>query len=225
MIPRYYNFLRESSYEDLDYIVEQQNGDAPKCHYLTGPFMMAGSPNKNKRIYDIDEMITESERYTTEYVKTGRALGELNHPIGEGCTEINLEKAAHMVVNLERKDNLIFGKTKILSTPTGVITRQLLSDGVKIGISSRALGKLIPENGFNKVKGLKLICLDLVHEPSAPAMLESIMESKQFLIEEGGKIVEIALEGVEKRISNLPRKDVDDYLKETFIKFFDSLKK
>lgn len=224
MIPKFYNFLRESTYENLDYVVEQQNGDAPKAHYLSGPFMMGGSPNKNLRIYDMDEMVAEATRYTNDYVKTGRALGELNHPVGEGCTEVNLEKAAHMIVTLERKDNLIYGKTKILSTPTGVITRQLLSDGVKIGISSRALGKLIPEGGFNKVKNLKLICLDLVHEPSAPAMLESVLESKQFLIEEGGKIIEIAMRDLERSVSNLPKKDVENYVKESFIQFFKTLK-
>ena len=219
---RTFKLLNEVQDEGLEYIYEEQNRDSGGSHYLQGPFMMAEVPNKNHRKYSLTEMTNEVERYMKDYVKTNRALGELNHPANS--TEINLERAAHMVVNIERKDNMFYGKTKILSTPCGTVTKQLLSDGVRIGISSRALGRMIPEGNINVVEGLHLICLDLVHEPSAPAMLDSIMESSEYLIDEGGRIVELAVRDLRKRVSSLPKSDLEGYIAESFKRFFDTLR-
>jgi len=37
--------------------------------------MMANEVNKNKRCYDLNEMVSEAKRYTDECIKNGRALG------------------------------------------------------------------------------------------------------------------------------------------------------
>lgn len=184
---------------------------------------MATNPNKNRRIYNLTEMVNEVERYKKEFIASNRSLGELSHP--ESSTEVNLERACHMVINLEQKDNIFYGKSKILSTPMGTLTKQLINDGVKLGISSRALGKLIPLGENNQVEGFHLICLDVVHEPSAPALLDSIMEGRQFLIQEGGRIVELACNSLECRLNSIPKKDVETYLKESFLEFINNLRK
>jgi hypothetical protein len=184
---------------------------------------MAEGTNKNGRQYKLNEMINEVGRYQTEFIKTGRSLGELNHP--SQSAEVDLKNACHMVVSLEQKGNLFYGKSKILSTPSGAIVKSLLNDGVQLGISTRALGRLVPKNDINIVEGFRLITLDLVHEPSvSSAMLESVLENKQYIVEEGGKIVELACNGLECSLKNLPKKDIQNHLQESFLQFINSLK-
>ena len=61
------------------------------------------------------------------------------------------------------------GKVKVLNTPSGKILQQLVSDGVKLGISSRALGSVNESEGKTMVQeDLQLICFDFVSEPSTP---------------------------------------------------------
>lgn len=209
---------------ELDVIIEEKNSKEGRNVYISGIYMMAENTNKNGRRYKLDEMINEVSRYKKEFIDTGRSLGELNHPAQSA--EVDLKNACHMVVSLEQKGNFFHGKSKILSTPSGVIVKSLLNDGVQLGISSRALGKLVPSTeGINLVEGFRLITLDLVHEPSvSSAMLESVLENKQYIVDEGGKIVELACNGLECSIKNLPKKDIEIHLKESFLSFINSLK-
>lgn len=218
------NFLCENQNTELEYVFESQNIKGEQHHFLQGPMLMANSPNRNKRIYKLDEMVREVARYDHDYIKTNRACGELNHP--KNATDINPANVCHMVTEMHQEGNMFYGKTKILSTPSGVIVKQLLSDGVKLGISSRALGSVVPQSdGTNLVENFHLICLDLVMEPSVgSAMLESVMESKQYIIDEGGRIVELGMAGLTKSLSTLPVKNKQQYIEEAFKKFFDSLK-
>jgi hypothetical protein len=209
--------------EDLEVIVEEKNKDEPRVVYIKGPYMLASKPNQNKRIYDLNEMVSEVGRYTTDFIKHSRALGELDHPANS--TDVSLEKACHNIVSLEQNDNIFFGKSRILSTPSGVVVKQLLMDGIKLGCSSRALGSLLSEGEYNKVKNFHLIAVDLVHQPSyASAILESINENRQYIISEGGKIVEIACNSLECRLNSLPKKDIENYMLESFKQFLNVLK-
>lgn len=210
--------------ESLDYIVEEKNTKDTPSHYLQGYFLSAERPNKNKRQYQLSEMLDEVKRYNSEFVVRNRALGELGHPVDS--TEISLEKACWNIVSLEQKDNNYFwGKAKILSTPTGVILKQLVQDDIRVGASSRALGKLVPRGDINMVEGFRLLACDCVHEPSLDrAMMDSIMENRQFIIDQGGKIVELACDSLQCKVNALPKKDLDKYLIEAFSSFFNDLK-
>lgn len=210
--------------EELEFLVEEKNTKEPAYYYIQGPYLMADRPNKNKRQYALNEMMNEVSRYKTEFISKNRALGEINHPADS--TEVDLTRACHMIVSLEQKDNNYFwGKSKILSTPSGVVVRQLLTDGCKLGISSRALGRLAPRGDINMVEGFRLLALDLVHEPSVnDAMLDSIMENRQYIIQEGGQIVELACDSLECKLNSIPKKDVEKYLAESFANFFKALK-
>jgi hypothetical protein len=208
---------------ELDVIIEEKNSREDRNVYISGIYMMAESTNKNGRRYKLDEMINEVARYKKEFIDSGRSIGELNHPASSA--EVDLKNACHMIVSLEQKGNYFYGKSKILSTPSGVIVKSLLNDGVKLGISSRALGRLVPKDEINLVEGFRLITLDLVHEPSvSSAMLESVLENRQYIIDQGGKIVELACDGLECSIKNLPKKDVQKHIQESFINFINSLK-
>jgi len=217
-----FRLLCESQMDGMDHVLEAANLNTPEVHYLQGPFMMAESPNKNRRIYNLTEMAGEVTRYDRDYIKQSRAVGELDHPVSS--TEVTLSNAAHKIVRLERKDNMFYGKTQILSTPMGLIAQTLLKEDVKLGISTRALGKLKAKGDVNVVEGFHLICLDIVHEPSAPAMLEAVMENKKFLIDNGGLIMESAYNDLYERVSAMPRHEREQYIVESFAKFFDKLR-
>lgn len=217
-------FLRsEATTEDLEVIVEEKNTNEPRSVFIQGPYMLASEPNQNKRIYDLNEMISEVARYNKEFISQNRGLGELCHPAES--TDVDLSRACHMVTKLEQKDNVFYGKSKILSTPSGVIVKQLLIDGVKLGVSSRALGSLIQEGAYNKVKNLHIIAMDLVHQPSyQSAILESITENRQYIIAEGGRIVELACDSLSCRLNAIPKKEVETYMLESFNQFLKALK-
>lgn len=203
--------------EEFDYIIEEQNNNKPSNLYITGPYMQCEQVNKNKRVYSEREMDREVNRYISEMVKTKRAMGELNHPTK---AEVDLERACHMVIDLKKEGNTYYGKSKVLSTPTGLIVRSLINDGVKIGMSSRALGKLTEEsNGINRVTEFRLVAVDCVADPSCPsAFVNGILESKQFVLKEDGRLEE-HFDKFSDSISSLPRKDVDSFLKEQIIEF------
>jgi len=207
--------------EEFNYIVEEQNNNKPSNLYITGPYMQCEQVNKNKRVYSEREMDREVNRYISEMVKTKRAMGELNHPTK---AEVDLERACHMVVDLRKEGNTYYGKSKVLSTPTGMIVRSLINDGVKIGMSSRALGKLTEEsNGINRVTEFRLVAVDCVADPSCPsAFVNGILESKQFVLREDGRLEE-HFDKFTNSISSLPRKDVDSYLKEQIIEFLSKI--
>ena len=207
--------------ESLDYLIEEKNKDGPSVLYVKGPYMMAEGFNKNKRKYRLDEMIAEVDRFDKEMIKENRALGELEHP---QSASINAERACHKILSLERDGNVFIGKSKILSTPLGLLMRSLILDDVRIGMSTRSLGKLQPLMEGHQVQNLRLITVDAVADPSYPkAFVNGILESKAYVIKADGTLEE-SYDAFENAISDLPRKDVDAYLREQVMKFIHNLK-
>lgn len=217
--------LVEEPIYELKYLIEEKNKNEPSTLYIQGPFLMCEQKNKNGRIYRKDEMAKDVERYTTEMIRENRSLGELNHP---ESVEVNPERACHMVTELRQDGNMFFGKSKILSTPMGSLVRALIMDNVKLGVSSRALGKLEPyENDSQLVEGFHLICCDVVHDPSvATAFVNGIMEAKEWILEKDGSIIQ-AYDTFEKKIGNLPRNSnfKEAALNEAVLNFINRLKK
>ena len=216
--------LVEEPVFDLQYIVEEKNKNEPSTLYIQGPFLMSEQKNKNGRIYSLNEMVQEVGRYTSEMIKEKRALGELNHP---ASVEVNPERACHLVTELRQEGNMFFGKSKILSTPMGQLVRALIMDNVKLGISSRALGKLLPTgNDTHAVQGFHLICCDVVHDPSvSTAFVNGIMEAKNWILNTDGTIAE-AYDILESELKTLPKKSGprEEMLKEQIMKFITALK-
>lgn len=208
--------------EQFEYILEEKNPKEPARLYIQGPYMVCNEVNKNQRIYEKSDMQREVDRYIAEMVKTQRAMGELNHPTS---AEVNLERACHLVTNLRMEGNTVVGKSQVLSTPMGQIVRSLINDGVKVGMSSRALGKLNEESsGVNRVTDMRLIAIDCVADPSCPkAFVNGILESKQFVLNTRGELEEI-YDRFESAIGKLPVREVQTYLKEQIISFFKFLK-
>lgn len=181
---------------------------------------MSEDVNKNNRKYPKHELQREVKRYTEEMIKTQRAMGELNHP---ASADVDLERACHLVTEMYEDGNVIVGKSKVLSTPCGLIVKSLINDGVKVGMSSRALGTLEEGSDYNTVRNMKLIAVDCVADPSCPkAFVNGILESKQFVLDVDGKFEELYTK-FENNISTLPKKEVEKYLTEQILKFISKL--
>lgn len=207
-------------FDNFEYLEEQSNRNSPSTLYVKGPFLGAEMVNKNKRLYKIDEMRTEVDRYIKEMVNEQRAMGELNHP---ATADVDLSKACHLVTELYEEDNTFYGKSKVLSTPMGQILRSLINDGVKVGMSSRALGSLEEGTGHSIVRNMHLVAIDAVADPSFPkAFVNGILESKTYVLEQDGSFEEL-YDNFSKSIKTLPKKEVDHYLKEQILKFINSL--
>ena len=206
--------------DQFEVIEEQTNKNTPSELFIKGPYMMAEGVNRNKRLYPREELEREVANYNETMIKPGRAMGELNHPT---TADVDLERACHMVTELTQDGNVFYGKSKVLTTPCGQIVRALINDGVKVGMSSRALGSLEESADHNKVRNMKLVAIDCVADPSYPkAFVNGILESKQWVLADNGQYEE-AYDQFEKSVGNLPRKDVDKYLLERIKNFINKI--
>jgi hypothetical protein len=204
-----------SEYTDSNiecYTEATKNGG--KQHVIEGVFMQADQKNRNGRIYEKQILEAAVEKYVVEQVKSGRAVGELNHP--EGPT-INLDKVSHKITDLRFEGSNVIGKASILKTPMGQIVEGLLDGGVKLGVSSRGMGSLVQKNGTSYVgKDFMLATVDIVQDPSAPeAFVNGIMEGVDW-IWNNGILTAQEIESIETEIKRTPKK----HLAEAEIKAF-----
>jgi hypothetical protein len=125
----------------------------------------ANAKNQNGRVYPQDVLMREAKVYRQNFVDQRRALGELDHP---ESPVVNLRNVCCNVVGLWTDRDDIRGDVEILTTPTGNIVRELLRNGVKIGISSRGTGSVrqMDENTVEVQEDFSLICFDIVSNPS-----------------------------------------------------------
>lgn len=169
--------------EEINYLTEDA-GDK-KNLFIEGVFMVSDELNRNGRVYPYETLNKEVGRYITEFVNCNRAFGELGHPTGP---TVNLDRVSHRIIMLEFRKNKVYGKAKIMeSTPMGKIAGELIREGAKLGVSSRAMGSLIEQNGKKIVQpDLMLSAVDIVADPSAPgAFVNGIMEGKEWIWNNG----------------------------------------
>lgn len=167
------NLLIENSFNPVKLITENIAG-VGKNYYISGIFSEFNEKNQNGRIYPEYVMRPEIERFYEKYVKTGRALGQEDHPED---SMITLEKVSHRIVDLWIEGSKVYGKA-LIGGPKGDDIKKILDMGGVVGVSSRALGSL---NHKNEVTELQIITWDIVHEPSVASALQNTMfESKKF---------------------------------------------
>ena len=186
---------------DVKFLTEGKG--AKKKMYIEGVFLQGDICNRNKRMYPMETLSREVDRYSKSFIKEGRALGELGHP--EGPT-VNLDRVSHKIVSLTREGKNYIGKAQLLETPMGKIARSLINEGVKLGVSSRGVGSLSQTNEGHKIVGEDFqlaTAADIVADPSAPdAFVNGIMEGKEW-VWEGGSLREELAEKTGKRINTL----------------------
>jgi len=168
----------------VEFIVEENDGK--KSMFIEGVFLQTEQPNRNNRVYKRSVMEREVKRYSEQYIDNGRALGELGHPDGP---TVNLDRVSHKIVSLRQEGNNFIGKAKLLETPMGKIAKNLIDEGVTLGVSSRGVGSLREVRGGYKLVGEDFMlstAADIVADPSAPdAFVQCIMEGKEWVMVDG----------------------------------------
>ena len=165
--------------EDVKLVTEEKNGK--KLLYIEGVFLQSELKNRNGRMYPFSVLDREVKRYNEEYIKSKRALGELGHPDGP---TINLDRVSHRITSLRAEGNNFIGKAQILDTPMGNIAKNLLSEGVQLGVSSRGMGSIQKSEDCSIVADdfMLTTAADIVADPSAPdAFVNGIMEGKEWV--------------------------------------------
>ena len=162
--------------EDVRYSIVESAQGGEKKYIIDGIFMQAEQVNRNRRVYPKKVLEKAVNKYLTEYVNKGRAVGELNHPDGPS---INLDKVSHRITELRWDGDNVVGKALILNTPMGQIVKGLLEGGCQLGVSSRGMGTVANKNGRSEVNDdFILSTVDIVQDPSAPsAFVNGILES------------------------------------------------
>ena len=186
---------------DVKFITEGRG--SKKKMYIEGVFLQGDLKNRNGRMYPVQTLAKEVNRYNEAFVGKGRALGELGHPDGP---TVNLDRVSHKITSLRQEGNNFIGKAQLLDTPMGKIAKSLLDEGVTLGVSSRGVGSLRESNSGCKVVGedfMLATAADIVADPSAPdAFVSGIMEGKEW-VWEGGILRESLASQTKKHINTL----------------------
>jgi hypothetical protein len=212
--------LIRETVEEVKVITEEKNG--VKSLYITGPFLVAEKENRNKRMYTVETLAREVNRYNEEYVSKNRAFGELGHP---DTPSINLDRVSHLITSIKQEGNLFIGKAKILETPMGKIAKGLMDGGACLGVSSRGMGSLKEINGVNIVQDDYYLATaaDIVADPSAPgAFVQGIMENKEW-VWDNGIIKEFNVNAYYNQIKTAKQKQIEDVSLKIFENFLSKL--
>ena len=208
--------------DNVNLVTEEVNGE--KQYHIDGIFMQAEQKNRNGRVYPSKVLMNEVKKYNNDYVKSKRAMGELGHPDGP---QLNLERVSHLIKELRIDGNDVYGKAKILDTPYGKIVKNLISEGVKIGVSSRGMGSLKQNSsGVNEVQDdFSLSAVDIVADPSAPdAFVEGIMEGKEW-VWENGILTARKIDTYKKHIHSATKNDLEEAKLYAFADFLSNFMK
>ena len=206
--------------EDIQILTEEKDGK--KNLYIEGVFLQSEIKNRNGRIYPFSVLEKEVGRYNEEYVKTGRALGELGHPDGP---TVNLARVSHRITSLKAEGNNFIGKAQILATPMGSIAKSLLEEGVKLGVSSRGMGSIDRQENANYVMDdfMLATAADIVADPSAPdAFVNGIMEGKEW-VWNNGILQEKTVAKYQRYIDESTRRELEARTLQVFEHFLSNL--
>jgi len=206
--------------EDIQILSEEKDGK--KHLYIEGVFLQSEIKNRNGRIYPLSVLEKEVGRYNEEYIKTGRALGELGHPDGP---TVNLDRVSHRITSLKAEGTNFMGKAQILATPMGNIARNLLEEGVKLGVSSRGMGSIDRQESASYVMDdfMLATAADIVADPSAPdAFVNGIMEGKEW-VWDNGILKEKEIAEIKSEIDHSSRIALEEKTLKAFERFISAL--
>ena len=179
--------LRDTfSFGELQILSEGSSNGPMK---VRGLFQEAHKQNGNKRVY-ARTLLEREIKKLQEPLKERRLVGELDHPSNE---VVHLTNASHIITGLHMEGNKVIGEAEILNTPSGKVLQELLKAGVKIGISSRAVGGLTYNSQnecYDVNENLRLITWDMVSEPSCHGAFPGLLGESKSLTETTKKVAE-----------------------------------
>jgi len=159
-------------------ILSEEAQDGSKTLKLKGVCIEGGVRNANERVYPVNE-IAKAVDTINEQLKTGHSvLGEVDHP---DDLKINLDRVSHMIEKMWMDGPAGMGTLRILPTPMGKLVETMLTNGVKLGVSSRGSGNVDDRTGH--VSDFEIVTVDVVAQPSAPnayptAIYEGLLNHK-----------------------------------------------
>lgn len=193
--------ITEVDYTFADHIIKAENKvplyqlhqSTTNGIYLDERFLTIEEVDFDDRVYCVE--VENNNFYVMENGKTCWTGNSI---------DVDYNNACHLITSMEQDGNVWIGESKVLThTPKGSLLAGLLMDGVKVGMSTRGVGNI---NESKEVDDYKLITVDVVHEPSAPGcFMEGILESKNFMINKFGEIVEVPYEKLAEDLMNLPK--------------------
>ena len=185
----------------------------PNPFIVDAVFQKYGIKNANGRIYPEAILKREVEKYQLR-IDDKRALAELNHP---SESTIDLGRISHNIVELHWEGQTLVGKMQLNVTEGfrkyGIVSTcgdhaaQLLLQGWKIGVSSRAVGSVESRMGQMIVgNDLELIGFDIVSDPSTPGAFISMNNGedlKQYIEGDSTKVGKPTLNEKISKIKNI----------------------
>ena len=168
--------------------INKENGNL----MVEGVLATAEVKNGNGRYYKKELWDREMEKYD-QLVKERRSMGELDHP---ESTVINLKNVSHIVTGYNWDGDQLMGKIEILPTPSGNILKELIKNGITVGVSSRGMGSLEQNGSVMEVQDdFELLCWDFVSTPSNPGSFMSVLqEGKETVTYDYTKVNQIVTE-------------------------------
>lgn len=213
-------------------ILTEDSDKGERKYFIEGVFLQGNLQNRNGRIYPMEILDKEAQRYNKNFIEQKRAFGELGHP--EGPT-INLERVSHMITALKKEGDNYIGKAKVMDTPYGKIVKNLIDEGAKLGVSSRGIGSLEEKKGVNYVKDdfQLATAADIVADPSAPdAFVNGILEGKEWVYQAGLLVTKNTIKAEEmvetakkelKRIRTVDPRRLEENAVRAFSRFMQNL--
>ena len=230
--------VENANVDEFEFLTESNDKSKPPTYILRGIYAQSQAKNGNGRVYPYEELKAEIDRFDREFIQTGRALGELEHP---DYPEINPVESAIRILSLKEDNKSWIGESCILAsqpeygirgTPKGDILLSLVQYGTKVGFSTRAVGEV---NDDGIVTEMKLCTIDCVANPSIGQFCESngdrfvngILESKNFIINTHGEILEAKYSKLEDSLKKMPNTFISskkaEHLGNAFHEFLESL--
>ncbi len=156
--------------------VNKENGNL----MVEGILATAEVKNGNGRYYSKELWNREMEKYK-DLIEQRRSMGELDHP---ESTVVNLKNVSHLITDYYWDGDNVMGKIEILPTPSGNILKELIKNGITVGVSSRGMGSLEQRGDIMEVQDdFELLCWDFVSTPSNPgSYMHTLNEGKQSVI-------------------------------------------
>jgi len=157
----------------------------------------ANAKNRNGRVYPMEVLKREIDKYMDTFVNQNRALGELDH---SQENVVNLKNVSHKINKIYWNGNDVCGDVEILNDPefpAGRIAAGLLKRKIPVGISSRGMGSVTEgKDGMSLVNDdFNLLTFDLVSFEST--------QGSNMMIQEGAKM-----------LTENPYRKVDEIIKE-----------
>jgi hypothetical protein len=171
---------------------------------LQGICIEGGVRNANERVYPVSE-IANAVKTINEQIVTGHSvLGEVDHP---DDLKINLDRVSHMIEKMWMEGPCGYGTLKVLPTPMGELVKTMLTNGVKLGVSSRGSGNVNDSNGH--VSDFEIVTVDVVAQPSAPNAYPTAIYEGLLNMRGGHRILEMAKEaGSDNKVQRYLKKEV-----------------